>query len=57
LYIENFMSDFCQGILICECFHVCLGLKKKRTKHLKLFDIGENKIDRELDLIKIIKNL
>lgn len=53
LFWENVFSDFCCGIFLCECF----VQNPKRSKLAKLYDICQDKIDAELDVVKIIKNL
>ena len=53
LYWENIFGDFCCGIFLCEC---CQS-NPKRSKLAKLYDTCQDKIDAELDVVKIIKNL
>ena len=57
LYFENFLSQFLGGLLMCECFHAMCGLKKKRTKLMKLYQVGHDRYEKEVDVIRLIKNL
>jgi hypothetical protein len=57
LFFEMFLSETCWGIFVCECFHPCLNLKKKKTKLMKLYINGTEKLEKELDIVKIIKYL
>ena len=42
---------------MCECFHAMCGLKKKRTKLMKLYEVGHDRYEKEVDVIRLIKNL
>ena len=54
LFIQNYLSTCWNGYLHCPR----LGVKKgKRNKLQKLFEAGEQKLEMELNLVKIIKNL
>ena len=53
LFWENLFSDICCGIFLCEC---CVQ-NPKRSKLAKLYDVCQDKIDAELDVVKIIRNL
>jgi hypothetical protein len=57
LFFEMCLSEFLCGIFVCECFHTCLKLKKKKTKLMKLYMDGSEKFDKEIDVVKIIKYL
>jgi hypothetical protein len=41
---------------MCECFHFACNLKKKRTKLMKMFNEGHRKYEKEIDVIKFMKN-
>jgi hypothetical protein len=57
LYLDNFLSKFCEGLFVGECFHKIIGMKKKRTQLMFLFDKGEQDIEKHLDIIKIIRTI
>ena len=54
LFIQNYLSSCWKGYLNCPKFGV---IKGKRNKLQKLFSAGEEKLEMELNLVKIIKNL
>ena len=53
LYLENYFHNFGWGILYCGW----CGCTRKKSTMQKIFEIGEDRIDMELDMIKIVRNL
>ena len=53
LYLENYFHNFGWGILYCGW----CGCTRKKSVMQKIFEIGEDRIDMELDMIKIVRNL
>jgi len=51
--MDNYISSICYGIVRCECHRN----KKYQTTYQKMYDVGTSKIEAELDVLKIIKNL
>jgi hypothetical protein len=50
-----YLSQFCGGIFFGECCHSIMGNRKKMNKFTKLYILGEEKMERELNVFKIIK--
>ena len=51
--MENFYSGFCDGALYCSCF----GGNRKSSKLQKLFEVGSERIEEELDVTQVLKKL
>jgi hypothetical protein len=57
LYFENTVATWCFGVLLCECFHGVCRLKRKRTKLMAMYELGSAKLEKELDVIKLIRSM
>lgn len=57
MYLESVVSGCCWGLLVGECLHPCLGFKKKRTSHMKVYDEGYRRIMDGLDVTKLLKRV
>lgn len=53
LYYEMILHNFGWGILHCAW----CGCKRKKSPLHKIFEVGEDRIDMELDIVKIVRNL
>ena len=53
LYVENIYSGFCDGALYCSCF----GRTRKSSKLQKLYELGSERIEDELDITIVLKKL
>ena len=53
LYYDNFIHNFGGGCLYCSCF----GRKRARTQLQRMYESGSDRLDEELDIVKIIRNL
>ena len=47
------MQTFCYGCLVCSCFRKQLP----KTPYQKMLSKGSNNIEKELNIVKIIKDL
>ena len=52
LYINNLRKNWCYGVL----HGACCGRKWKRTQLQRMFEGGADRLDKELDIVKLIKH-